>query len=85
MERDEVIAEKVKEMLTRQFEQNLQRGWVYIDDSWKTPSDMVHDVLVFRRQHDAATRAMMQKQQHRAQQQSQEEAEMGGPGGYRRR
>ena len=84
LERQEMIDTKTKEMLTRQLEQNLPRGWIFIGDSWKIPADMVHDVLVFRRQHDAATRAQMQKQMQRQKNQEQEEAGMGGPGGYRR-
>ncbi len=84
MERGELITEKVKEMLARQLEQNLARGWIYIGDSWKTPADMVHDVLVFRRQHDAATRAAYKQQIQRQQQQDQEEDMDGGRGGYRR-
>ena len=83
LERQEKIDERVKMMLTQQFEQNLQRGWVYIDDSWKLPSDMVHDVLVYRRQHDAATRSMLQKQNLRRTQEDQEQNEHGGGAGYR--
>ena len=48
---------------------------------------MVHDVLVFRRQHDAATREMFKKQaQKRARdEQEQQNQGFGGPGGgYRR-
>ena len=78
------IDAKVKEMLTRQFEQNLGRGWVYIDGGWKTPADMVHDVLVYRRQHDAATREMYKKQMQHRQQEEQMQQEQGGAGGYRR-
>ena len=85
LERQERIDEKVKEMLTRQFEQNLARGWVYIDGSWKLPADMVHDVLVYRRQHDAATRSMLQKQNIRRAQEDQDQDGRGGygPGGIR--
>ncbi|MBO4619964.1 MAG: hypothetical protein J5654_07625 [Victivallales bacterium] len=86
LERQEMIDAKTKEMLCRQFEQNLPRGWIFIGDSWKVPADMVHDVLVFRRQHDAATREMFKKQaQKRARdEQEQQNQGQGGPGGYRR-
>ena len=60
-ERSEAISDLVKTMLEKQFENNLTNGWVYIDNSWKIPADMVHDVLVYRRQYDAAMR--YQKQQ----------------------
>ncbi|MBQ4479737.1 MAG: hypothetical protein II943_03770 [Victivallales bacterium] len=48
LDREDAIAAKVNEWLLSQFEQNLPRGWVYVNNAWKLPEDMVEDVIEYR-------------------------------------
>ncbi|MGN0866997.1 MAG: hypothetical protein ACI4SG_04895 [Oligosphaeraceae bacterium] len=49
LEMQEAIANRVKEKQQKQFEKNLPRGWVYVNDTWKMPSEMVDDTLDYRK------------------------------------
>ena len=39
------LAEKLREALDKQFVRNLPNGWIYINDSWHLPEDIVEDVI----------------------------------------
>ena len=50
LEKEEAISKLVKEKQLQQFEKNLPRGWVYVNETWKMPSEMVDDTLDYRRE-----------------------------------
>ncbi|GEM_PF-4675290 len=50
MEMEEAIAEEVKEIRRKQFEQNLPKGWVFLNETWKMPSELVEDTLEYRKE-----------------------------------
>ena len=43
------VADECKKQVEAQMKKNLGRGWVYINDAWKLPEDMLDDVLDFRK------------------------------------
>lgn len=49
LKREEAIAALTKEKQQKQFDQNLPRGWVYVNECWKMPSEMVDEVLEYRK------------------------------------
>lgn len=55
--REEAIAAEAKELLKKQFQKNLPRGWVYVNDTWKMGAEMVDDILEYRRE-DLKIRSM---------------------------
>ncbi len=48
LEMQEAIINRVKDKQQKQFEKNLPRGWVYVNETWKMPSEMVDDTLDYR-------------------------------------
>ncbi len=49
LKREEAIAALTKEKQKKQFERNLPRGWVYVNECWKMPSEMVDEILEYRK------------------------------------
>ncbi|MCQ2397494.1 MAG: hypothetical protein MJ106_07350, partial [Lentisphaeria bacterium] len=62
IEKEEAAAAKAKEMLQRQFDTNCPRGWIYINDVWKRPKELVVDTLEYRK-HDLKMRQANQARQ----------------------
>lgn len=82
IEKDEAIAVKVKEMLQRQFDTNCARGWVYINEVWKRPKELVEDTLMFRKEDLKMRQADQHRKAERAAQDAEMESEGGRRGGY---
>ncbi len=49
LEMQEAIVARVKDKQQMQFEKNLPRGWVYVNETWKMPSELVDDTLDYRK------------------------------------
>ena len=45
IEYENFLAEKMRQELDKQFVKNLPLGWIYINDSWHTPEEIVEDVI----------------------------------------
>lgn len=84
IDKEEAISKMVKEMQQKQFDQNLPRGWVYINDTWKMPSEMVEDTLMYRKDDLKRRQARQVREAERAAQMEAEMESEGGNGrGYR--
>ncbi len=42
---EQFLADKLREELAKQFVKNLPQGWIYVNDSWRLPEDIVEDVI----------------------------------------
>lgn len=49
LEKEDEIKRRYDELLRKQMEKNLPRGWVYINNVWKVPADLIEDVLENRK------------------------------------
>lgn len=50
------LADKLREELQKQFEKNLPNGWIYINDSWRLPEDIVTEVIEHQQLKNRAAR-----------------------------
>jgi len=48
LEKQEALFNKKKQMLEEQYAKNLPRGWVYVDDAWHIPADLVENFVKTR-------------------------------------